>query len=293
MLERQLAGDVAERPGRLAVGEDDLVDVDVAPAAGRAVDDLEPGGLAGEVAHVPAAGSSRSLPPGSVFGPVAVRTTLPSTSRLMQVSPAQPPPPIEEADRPAIDRERRGRERAGGPVAAGERIDEPAALEALDGHLARQGAPRRAAAEGGPLDGPPAVVVPLEVGDHDVGGLSPGRRQPGPDRHAPPASGKSASWCAANVLSPGGCIGPSECRCALRIGAGGSRSRPRIGLVRISSSLSSCWWTWASRAAGPPWRRRRRPRRPRPKPARRGLPWCRGRRPAAGEPARPRGGSRR
>ena len=38
--------------------------------------------------------SSASLPPGRVFGPVAVRTTLPSTRRFRQVFPAQPPPPI-------------------------------------------------------------------------------------------------------------------------------------------------------------------------------------------------------
>ena len=180
--------------------------------------------------HVPAAGSSRSLPPGSVFGPAAVRTTLPSTSRFMQVSPAQPPPPIEEADRPSIDRERRGREHAGGPVAAGERVDEPAALEALDGHLARQGAPRRPAAEGGALGDPPAVVVALEIGEDDVGGLRPGRRQPGPDRISA-ASQRKVGFIACAVVTSfhrgTACRPFRNRRCApSAIGAGGSRIGP-------------------------------------------------------------------
>ena len=69
---------------------------------------------------------------------------------------------------------------AGGPVAAGEGIDEAPALEALDGHLARQRAPRRAAAEGRALDRPGAVVVALEVGDHDVGRCARAVETPAP-----------------------------------------------------------------------------------------------------------------
>ena len=53
LLNLELALRVGERLGRLAVGLDDLVHVDVAPAAGGIVHDLDDGRLAGELAHVP------------------------------------------------------------------------------------------------------------------------------------------------------------------------------------------------------------------------------------------------
>ena len=45
-----------------------------------------------DTSHDP--GSKASLPPGLTLGPVAVRTTLPLTSRFMQVFPSHPPPPM-------------------------------------------------------------------------------------------------------------------------------------------------------------------------------------------------------
>ena len=93
----------------LAVGQDDLVDVDVPPAAGRVVDDFESGSLARELATSQPAGSSRSLPPGSVRpgrGADDLAVDLKIHARL--AGPATTPD--QEADRPAVDRERRGRE---------------------------------------------------------------------------------------------------------------------------------------------------------------------------------------
>ena len=109
---------VSTAPGGLRSRLDDLVHVDVAPAARGLVHDLDDGGLAGELAHVPrlqcecfaAAGLCRS-------GRWRCGPTLPSTSRFMQVFSGVLAAADEEADELALDPELRRRERAGRAVA--------------------------------------------------------------------------------------------------------------------------------------------------------------------------------
>ena len=77
----QPMGPLGRRQGR-CVGEGELVGQDVAPAAGVVVDDLDPGRSA-----LPGRGDPSPPSRGaSLLGPVAVRTTWPSTTRLTVVS---------------------------------------------------------------------------------------------------------------------------------------------------------------------------------------------------------------
>ena len=106
------------------------------------VDDLDPGLLAGQVADVPVVPRE----PSRCSCPTAVRTTLPSTSRLMHVLSLWLPPPIRKLmnGRSIVN--------AGevslpcGVVAAEERVHQPLALEAADrpaGRRACRGRARR------------------------------------------------------------------------------------------------------------------------------------------------------
>jgi hypothetical protein len=78
----------------LAVALDDVVDVDVSPAAAAVVDDLQHRLLAHQLGDIPAVPIERLAAAGFGVRAGGVRTTWPSTSRFMQVSPSNPPPPI-------------------------------------------------------------------------------------------------------------------------------------------------------------------------------------------------------
>ena len=127
------------------------------------VDDLDLRLLAGQVA----ARSSCASASCSWSWPVAVRTTLPSTSRLMHVLPAVVAAADQEAQELPLDGERGRGELALRAVAAEERVDQPLALEAADRLLAGQRAVGGRLAERLALDRPLAVVGALEIGQHD------------------------------------------------------------------------------------------------------------------------------
>ncbi len=177
VLKGQLARDVAERSGRLSVGEDDVVNIDVAPTAGRPVHDLQPRRLRGQVTDVPARWL-QALAAAGICVRASGRADDPTVHDQVDAGLVCPSATAdEEVDRPAIDRECRRGQRTNGPIATEEGIDESPALESLHGHLVRQGCVCGPSTEGRALDFPGAVVRALEVGDQDVGrlGMSRGR----------------------------------------------------------------------------------------------------------------------
>jgi hypothetical protein len=159
LVERNFPG---RRRGR-RVGEGDLVDVDVAPAAGLLVDDSEARLFALQFSHVP-------REPREVFGVFASDGADHSVfdQELDAGATGVRAAADEEGEVVAADGERRRRERAGRLVAVEVRVDQAAAEVAVDGHLAGQGASGRAGAEGVAGGDPAAVVARLEVRNDDV-----------------------------------------------------------------------------------------------------------------------------
>ena len=73
---------------------DDLIDIDMSPAARVRVCDPQDGGLAQEFDDIPRRPVETFATAGPIVGTGRVRTGLPSTSSSMQVCPACIPPPI-------------------------------------------------------------------------------------------------------------------------------------------------------------------------------------------------------
>lgn len=164
-------GDLAgARRGRArAVGERDVIDVDVAPAPAAPVHDLEGARLAEEFRDVPG-------PPAQPLGAAGIAVGAgdgaddaafdPEVQAGLVVETAAPDEGVQV--RP-LDDERRAGEPAGGVVAPDVAAGQAPAEVALDGHLVRQGAERGGRAEGRAGNGPGGVILALEVGQDDVG----------------------------------------------------------------------------------------------------------------------------
>ena len=164
----QLAGgpDLLDR--RSGVGEDDLVEIDVPPTAGRVVDDLDACGAPGQVAHVPA-GFFQCL--AAPWLRVGARGRAHDASLDEQVHAGLAgitAAADQECDVIVIELEFTRGERAQAVVAPQKTIDQPLALESADGHLTSQRSGRGPRAEGGPRCGPGPVIFSFEVRKHDV-----------------------------------------------------------------------------------------------------------------------------
>ncbi len=120
LVQRRLAG---------CVRLHDLIDIDVPPAA-RCRCRRSESPPACRPTHRHPTIASRALLCPSTFraGPTAVRTTFPSTSRLMQVASEIIPRADQEVDVAALDRERRRGERSRRRVSVQVGVDQPLAL---------------------------------------------------------------------------------------------------------------------------------------------------------------------
>ena len=146
----------------------DLIDVDVAPAAGRVVDDLEDGLLALVLLDVPVLPveelAAAGLSVGARGGEDDFAVDEQVHAGLALVSAAAD----EELDVVPLDGELGRGELARRLVAAEERVDESLAFETGDLHLAAERALGRGRAERLAFDLPVAVVRRLEIVDQDV-----------------------------------------------------------------------------------------------------------------------------
>ena len=181
----KVAADELERPFRLRVGLDDLVDIDVPPAPRRGIDHAQRCGLPGELRHIPRLAEERLAPPWSVVAAGGAAHRLSVNEQLESELVGIVATADQKGDERPLDPQRRRGERAGAVVAAKERIDEPPSKEAVDGHLPREGSPGRLLPKSRSLDGPRAVGVAVEVGDHEVSPRRVGRRHlGGSEKHA-------------------------------------------------------------------------------------------------------------
>ena len=153
---------------RLMICLDDLVHVDMAPAAAFPIDNLNDGLLVPVLPDVPAmqveclAPARRGVRPGGGRGHLAVNQQVHARPALIPAAANQ------ECDVLPLDGERGRGERAGWPVAAKEGVDQALALEAGHHHLARQGSIGRGCAERGAFRLPAAIVGRLEIVDQNV-----------------------------------------------------------------------------------------------------------------------------
>ena len=152
-----------------AIALHNLVHIDVPPTSLPLVDNLNHGLLAGRSCTSQEYQSSRSLPPGRSLGPVAVRTTCPSTSRLMQASPGYLAAAEQEVDVAAFDDQWRAGQRAGRAVAFVVTVDQSFSLRSRSRPFgwgacrARSGPERRAGRR------PVAIVLAFKIRDEHIG----------------------------------------------------------------------------------------------------------------------------
>ncbi len=181
-VDGRLRGDA---PG-LGVGHDDVVDVEVAPAAGVVVGDPDPGLLAGEVADVPGGPVERfGVLSGGAADDLAVHQELDGggvvgAGRVVAAAD-------EEVDVLLVDGELGRGEGARGGVAVQEGVGQPVSQEAGDLVLAGEGAGGRCGAEGVSGRSPVAVGAALEVGEDRPLGRRPAQDGSGLVRVPPTA----------------------------------------------------------------------------------------------------------
>ncbi len=170
---------------RLRVALRDLIDVDVAPAAGRGVDDLEDGFPALVLSDVPVfpveelAAACLGVDARGGEDDFAANEKVHAGLALMSAAAD------EELDVVPLDGELRRGEPARRLVAAEERVDESLAFKTGNPHLAAERALRRRLAERRAFDFPALPVrLPLEIGDENVAPLGRDRRSGQGERQA-------------------------------------------------------------------------------------------------------------
>ena len=237
----KVAADELERPFRLRVGLDDLVDIDVPPAPRRGIDHAQRGGLPGELRHIPRLAEECLAPSRLVVPAGGAADRLPVDEKLESELVGIVATADQKGDERPLDPQRHRGERTSAVVAAKERVDEPLSKEAVDCHLPREGSPGRRRSKRRSLDGPRAVGVAVEVGDHEVGPRRVGCRHfRGSEKHAgadEPREERAKGWHA---------MDPSECESMPHRSAGfrrpvrGTGNRGRSSTGRPPRSR----WLW-------------------------------------------------
>src|SRR5207253_8943563 len=136
----------------------DVIDIDVSPAAGRAIDDLDGGFLADKFLNVPRMPIEVLAAARLIVGAGSRADDFAADEQVEAGFAGEFAAADEEIDEIAFDVEQRRRERAGAGIAAEITVDKPFAQIACDGHLVGECAARRTRAERSSGGLPGAVV---------------------------------------------------------------------------------------------------------------------------------------